>query len=141
MNERVELAMALSRFAHKGQVDRAGEEYWKHPYTVFLRVDSDDEDAEIVALLHDVLEDTGVSEDVIRSLFGDAVADAVVCMTKRKDETYEDYILRIKENETAKKVKLKDLEHNMQIDRLSEITKKDEERIQKYKKASETLSE
>ncbi len=98
-----EAAKALSAFLHEGQVDKAGQPYYLHPLAVSEKVDSEDE--KIAALLHDVLEDTRATEDTIRNLFGDEVADAVVSLTKKDGEDYMDFIRRAAQNEIAKKSK------------------------------------
>lgn len=132
--ERIEFAAALSKYAHRGQTDKAGRPYWEHPDAVASLVSSEDE--KIVAYLHDVLEDTDVTEDTLRNLFGDTVTDAVKMLTHAKSEPYMDYIRRVKENELAKNVKLADLTHNMNLKRLPVITEKDEERLKKYREAA-----
>lgn len=134
LDERIELAAAVSRFAHRGQVDKAGQPYYLHPAAVAAMVDGEDE--KIVAYLHDILEDTDVSESTIRNLFGDVVADAVKLLTHAKSEPYMDYIRRVKENELAKRVKLADLTHNMNLKRLPVVTPADEARLKKYREAS-----
>ena len=129
LDERIELAAAVSRFAHRGQVDKAGQPYYLHPAAVAAMVDGEDE--KIVAYLHDILEDTDVSENTIRNLFGE-----VKLLTHAKSEPYMDYIRRVKENELAKRVKLADLTHNMNLKRLLVVTPADEARLKKYREAS-----
>ncbi len=133
-----EAAKALSAFLHEGQVDKAGQPYYLHPLAVSEKVDTEKE--KIVALLHDVLEDTRATEDTIRNLFGDEVAEAVVFLTRRREESYMDFIRRASQNEIAKKVKMVDLEHNMDASRLPFLGKEDLERLQKYKAAYEYLT-
>ena len=137
MSNRYILARALSAFAHEGQYDKAGREYRYHPLAVSEMVDTEDE--KIVALLHDVLEDTEVAEEMIRSLFGDIVADAVVALTRKDGEDYMDFVRRAGENPIARKVKLADLEHNMNLTRLPKVTERDLQRVEKYRKAKELL--
>ena len=108
-----------------------------HPAAVSEAVVSDEE--KVVALLHDVLEDTFISEATIRNLFGDTVADAVVALTKKRGENYADYIRRVSNNPISKAVKLADLEHNMDLSRLNEIQEADLERIKKYEDAKKIL--
>ena len=133
----VEFARAVASYAHSGQKDKAGKPYIMYPAVVSEAVVSDEE--KIVALLHDVLEDTFVSEATIRNLFGDTVADAVVTMTKKRGENYADYIRRVSNNPISKAVKLADLEHNMDLSRLNEIQEADLERIKKYEDAKKIL--
>lgn len=127
----------LSRFAHAGQVDRAGVAYYKHPLAVSQKVSGENE--KIVALLHDVLEDTWVKESTIRNLFGDEVADAVLSVTKHPNEDYFAFVKRAKANPTGKVVKLADLEHNSDLSRIPNPTKEDYERLEKYKTAIQIL--
>lgn len=133
----VEFARAVASYAHSGQKDKAGKPYIMHPAAVSEAVVFDEE--KIVALLHDVLEDTFVSEAAIRNLFGDTVADAVVALTKKRGENYADYIHRVANNPISKAVKLADLEHNMDLGRLNEIKDADLERTKKYEYAKKIL--
>ena len=67
--------------------------------------------------------------------FGQEIFDAVKCLTKTKGEDYEAYLKKVKDNELARQVKLYDLEHNMDISRLSNPTQEDFDRLEKYKKS------
>lgn len=104
-------AMRLAYAFHDGQKDKAGVPYIFHVAHVAEQMD--DEQSTCVALLHDTLEDTDVTEENLRRLFPDVIVDAVVAMTHQKNEPYEQYIERVKENEIATRVKLADLEHNL----------------------------
>ena len=134
---RLQLAEALSRFAHEGQVDKGGNPYYIHPLTVAGSVTEEDE--KITALLHDVIEDTSVSVDTVRNLFGDTVAEAVLSVSLRPGEDYFDFVRRAKRNPIGRVVKLADLRNNMDLSRLPEITEKDRLRLEKYRKAVEIL--
>ena len=139
MNTRkYELADALAAFAHERQTDKAGVDYIEHPRAVAAQME--DETGKIVALLHDVLEDTGIKESTLRDLFGDEIADTVVVLTHRKDESYEKYIHRIGKNRLATRVKLADLTHNMDTSRLPVLGPEDEERLEKYRRSYEYLA-
>lgn len=120
-------ALALATVAHAGQKDKAGEAYINHPVAVASFVEGEDE--KVAALLHDVIEDTWVTEEYLRPRFGDVVTDAVVAMTHLEDEPYLDYIERVKRNPLAKTVKMADLKHNMDLNRFSVITEKEIERV------------
>jgi hypothetical protein len=133
----ISLAKEIATRAHSGQKDRGGSDYILHPLAVADMVEGEDE--KVVALLHDVLEDTEFSESSIRVLFGDTITDAVVAMTKQPGEAYEDFILRAKQNPIARKVKLADLHHNSDLSRLKEVTQKDLARLDKYKAAITVL--
>lgn len=136
---RIEFAKALAAYAHEGQVDKAGKPYILHPLAVAEKMST--EEQKVVALLHDVLEDTFVTEDTIRNLFGDIIANAVIAITKRPGETYEDFVRRVATNPISKAVKLADLEHNMDLSRLDSVSEKDLERVKKYRNAKEFLLE
>ena len=97
-------------------------------------------EAKTVAYLHDVLEDTATTEDDLKKEgFPAEIIEAVNALTKGENETYEDFIKRVGKNPLAAKVKLSDLANNMDISRISEPTKKDYERIEKYRKAAKYL--
>ena len=136
---RLELALSVAKEAHAGQVDKAGVDYIDHPTAVAEKVAAEDE--KIVALLHDTLEDTDLTYDSIRDLFGETVADAVRTMTHRDDEDYFDYIRRVKQNPISRAVKIADLDHNMDLSRLPRITDKDLKRVEKYRKALAILND
>lgn len=109
-----------------------------HPIRVAERCK--DPRAKIVALLHDVLEDTDVTADYLRSEgFPDEIIDAVLAVTKREGEPYEAFVQRAAQNPLGKEVKLADLEDNMDIRRLKEITPDDVKRLQKYLRAWQSL--
>src|SRR5262245_30841997 len=112
----IERALQIAAKAHEGQRDKEGLPYILHPLRVMMRVRG--EDAQVVAVLHDVVEDTAVTPDDLRQAgFGEAILAAVVCVTHRKDEPYADYVVRCKGNEVARRVKLADLEDNSRLDR------------------------
>ena len=128
-----ELARTLAAYAHQGQTDKAGLPYFLHPTAVAAQLDT--EEAQTVAYLHDILEDTFVTEATVRNLFGPEIADAVAAMTHRPGETYEAYIRRLGENPLARQVKLADLRHNMDLSRLPVVTDQDLQRAEKYRRA------
>lgn len=126
-------ALRLATAAHSGQVDKAGVDYIKHPITVAEALDT--EVAQTVALLHDVIEDTDITlEDLKRESFSDSVIHAILCLTRRTDESREVYISRIAENPLATTVKLADLAHNSDLSRLPKPTESDYTRVARYAK-------
>ncbi|QBF34520.1 HD domain-containing protein [Mycoplasmopsis phocirhinis] len=129
----------LAQKAHKGQKDKGGKPYINHPKYVASKFI--DKDFKIVALLHDVVEDSGVKLDLIENMFGTTIAKAVDAMTKRKDEEYALYLQRVKSNPIAKEVKLIDLYHNLDFTRLGrrELTLSEKTRIKKYLDAIQFL--
>lgn len=135
------LAMKLAFDAHYGQVDKAGVPYIFHP--IHLAEQMTDEYSTCVALLHDVVEDTEVTLGELRKTFPEEVVEAIDLLTHRKEDEYKDYILRIKNNPIAMKVKLADIEHNSNQDRLRGAKIKPEKVAkleQKYKMAKELLA-
>lgn len=127
-------ALAISFNAHKEQKDKSGMPYVYHPYEVALRMD--DEYSTCTALLHDVAEDTDITLDELREEgFPEEIIEALAVMTHADGVPYEDYIRTVKTNPIAVKVKLADLEHNSNPDRLESIDEKMMKRFEKYKKA------
>jgi (p)ppGpp synthase/HD superfamily hydrolase len=120
--------------AFKHKVDKGGEPYVYHLNRVARRFEGTNNI--VISLLHDLLEDCPEwSEQKLRLEFPEKIVDAVVCLTKIKGESYLDYLNRVKSNEMALRVKISDLEDNMDIKRLNILTDKDCERLKKYHKA------
>ena len=132
-------AIKLCYKAHAGQVDKSGLPYVHHP--LHLAEQMDDEVSTIVALLHDVVEDTDYTlEDLEQMDFSDDVIEAIRLMTHDDSVPYFDYVREIARNPIATKVKLADLAHNSDLSRLDhEPTEIDLERVRKYQKAREIL--
>ena len=134
-----DLALSIAKKAHKGQFDKAGVDYIKHPIYVASQVESEEEKA--VALLHDVLEDSSVTaEELLNAALPETVVTAVQILTKQIGQDYQIYLQAVKSNPLARCVKLADLKHNSDLSRLATITEKDLERFEKYKKAINYLS-
>ena len=134
-----EKAYEIAKSAHLGQVDKAGEDYIKHPQKVASFVKSDEEKA--VAYLHDVIEDTELTlEDLHEYEFSKEVIEAVDIITKKKGEDYQSYLNSVKKNKLARAVKLADLRHNSDLTRLTKVTEKDIERKENYQKAIDFLN-
>jgi len=112
----LETAIRIAVKAHAGQKDKEGVAYITHPLRLMAAVDG--EDAKIVAVLHDVIEDTTVTlDDLRREGFRDNVLAAVACVTHRRDEPYADYVVGCKSQPLARQVKLADLVDNSRLDR------------------------
>ena len=93
-----------------------------------------------MALLHDTIEDTEVTaEDLLREGFPRNIVDAVLSVSRNEDENYEDFVKRTRLNPLGKVVKLHDLEDNMDISRLEQVTEKDLDRLNKYVRAYRCL--
>ena len=132
-------AMRIAYDAHHGQTDKAGAPYIFHPARVSAGFT--EEAKACVAWLHDVIEDTELSiRDIRREGFGDTVCDALLLLTHDKSVPYMEYVKRIARDPVARAVKLADLTDNMDISRLSSVTQKDRERLEKYRAAYAYLS-
>lgn len=118
---------------HNGQFDKSGLPYVFHPFTVAFNMK--DEETCIVALLHDIVEDTPCTFEELETMFSEEIADAIKLMTHSAEEDYFSYIERLSNNRIASMVKISDLRHNSDESRLNNITEKDIKRIEKYKKA------
>jgi hypothetical protein len=124
-------AIALAAEAHIRQADKAGAPYILHPLRMMQRLETATE--MIVAVLHDTVEDTHWTlKGLLAAGFSREVVDAVDCLTRRVEETYDEFIERAKSNPIARRVKLADVEDNLNITRLSEVTDRDVERLRKY---------
>ena len=135
----LELALSIATEAHKGQFDKAGGDYVEHPIYVASQVDTEEEKA--VALLHDVIEDSPfTAEELLLAGLLETVVTAVPILSKKKGQDYQTYLENVKSNPLARVVKLADLKHNSDLSRLSSVTDKDFERLEKYKKAIDYLS-
>lgn len=135
-------ALEIAINAHKGAVDRGGKDYIFHPITVALECKTDDE--KIVALLHDVVEDTPVTLDDLRKDFPEYIVEAVDAVTLRKPaEKYGDgrlkYILRAKANPISRVVKIADLKHNSDLNRIPNPSEEDYKRVEGYAREIEIL--
>ena len=130
-NELYDLALKIAIKAHEGQKDKSGREYIMHPIRVAERCKSPK--AKIVALLHDTIEDTEVTPASLKEQgFPDEIIDGILSVTKQEGETYEEFVRRAAKNPIGKEVKQADLEDNMDIRRLKEITDEDADRLRKY---------
>ena len=130
----LEDAIALAVEAHRGQREKAGQPYILHVLRVMFQLDTEYE--RMAGVLHDVVEDTPYTlEDLRRVGYPEPVVTAVDCLTRRPDETYEAFIERAVVNPIARRVKLADLEDNMDIRRLREVTEHDHERMNRYIRA------
>jgi (p)ppGpp synthase/HD superfamily hydrolase len=136
----VERAVQIAAEAHQGQRDKAGAPYLLHPLRMMMRMES--EAAMMAAVLHDVVEDSAWMLDQLRAEgFSEEVLQAVECLTHRLGESYDEFLARVQTDAIARQVKLADLEDNMNIRRMAEITPKDLARLEKYHRAWRTLTE
>lgn len=147
-------AMLLAEKAHSGQTDKAGQPYFHHPravseivgnlifswygapeiYEGFLLK------AEIVSLLHDVIEDTNLTiEDLRKKAVPSDCIKAIKALTKTEGQSYDDYLANLKSDRLASIVKIADLTHNSDLTRLAKVTPEDMKRWEKYQKAIQFL--
>lgn len=135
----LERAIQIAVGAHAGQMGKDGSPYILHPLRLMLKMTTEEE--RIVAVLHDVVEDTDITFDDLRKEgFTEAVIEALQLLTHDDDVPYDDYVAAIKPHPLARRVKLADLEDNSDIKRLSGIEDKDLQRLRKYHRAWMTLT-
>ncbi len=136
-------AMQIAYTAHHGQIDCNGMPYVFHPY--HLAEQMDDEYSCCVALLHDVAEDTSVTLEDLAKEFPQEIIEALKLLTHEAGTDYFEYVRKIKDNPLAKKVKLADLEHNMDRSRIVDKSVVSAEKLDywdmKYGKAKAILTE
>lgn len=131
----LEAAIAIAAFEHAGQTDKGGQPYILHPIRVMLAMSTDED--RIVAVLHDIVEDTEVTLAKIGDEFGGNVAGAVDALTKRHGESYSAYLARVGANPIARRVKMADLADNCNLKRLGrEPTAEDAKRLARYQDAT-----
>lgn len=130
-------AMNIAYNAHMYQFDKAGVPYIFHPIHLAEQMNTETEC--IVALLHDVVEDTDITFEQLEREFSREVIEILKLLTHDNKIDYMDYIKEIKDNEIAKKIKIADIIHNADETRIDKITIKDIARRNKYKKALEIL--
>lgn len=133
-------ALKLSFESHKNQVDKSGMPYVYHPFHLAEQMVT--EETTVVALLHDVVEDAGVTiKELQRMGFDTQVTDAIALMTHDKAVPYLEYVTKIRKNPIARAVKAADLSHNSDLTRLDSVTDEDRRRAIKYKMALAILSD
>lgn len=135
----LEDAILIAVQVHQRQKDKAGSSYILHPLRLMLRMKTEEE--MIVAVLHDVVEDSNWTIAQLQQKgFPQGVLSAVDCLTRRAGESYEHFIARVQTNPIARRVKIADLEDNMNIRRFEKLTAKDLQRLEKYHQAWKVLT-
>ena len=136
----IKKAMKIAFEAHKDQTDKSGLPYIYHPFHLAQQMETE---AEIcTALLHDVAEDSSITmEDLRREGFPAEVLDALTLMTHDKSVPYMEYVAKIRKNPVARRVKLADLQHNSDLNRLDSVTDEDLRRVRKYRIAQTVLAD
>lgn len=127
----LERAIQIAAIAHQGQKDKAGNPYILHPLRIMLKMDA--LERMIIAVLHDVIEDSDWTLDDLREEgFSPTVIEGVDALTRKTGETYQAYIERLKRHPAVIPVKLGDLEDNLNMLRLKQLSANDLERLKKY---------
>jgi (p)ppGpp synthase/HD superfamily hydrolase len=137
----LEKAIGIALEIHTGQKDKAGLPYILHPLTVMLQMDTDDE--RVTAVLHDTIEDSRMTLDQLRQQLNlpDHIVEALDLLTHDKNAlSYDQYIERLRPYPLARKVKLADLRHNMDVTRIRQMAAKDMERLARYHRAWQKLN-
>lgn len=131
-------AALIAAEAHLGQVDKAGEAYILHPMRLAVSASTSEE--RIVALLHDVVEDSSMTfEQLAREGFGEDSLRALEHLTRRPNEAYDEFIERVARHRLASRVKLLDLADNSDLSRLKAPGAEDHARLAKYQRATARL--
>lgn len=134
----LERAISLAAERHAGQVDKANAPYILHPLRVMLNVP--DIEHKIVAVLHDILEDTTTTIDELYKLgFQTHLIDAIIALTKQEGESRIQAAQRTVQNPIARVVKLADITDNMDLTRIQSPTMKDFERLKEYQQVRDIL--
>jgi len=133
-------AIKIASEAFENTKDKGGYFYILHCLHVMNQMDTNDEELMIIAVLHDLVEDTDYTLEDLRVMgFSDRVIYGVQALTHEDDIPYMDYIKRISFNDDARKVKMADLRHNSDIMRMKGLRQKDFTRLEKYHVAYEYL--
>lgn len=124
------IAFELAKESHKGQVDKNGVDYMQH--LIFVQNHVSSEEGKIVAMLHDIIEDTDIVEQDLKDKgFSDTIINAVKCLTKDSSDRLS-YLARVKKNEIAREVKIADLMHNSMVARYKSPTIKNVDKCIHY---------
>ncbi len=135
----LEDAISLAAKAHRGRKDKAGAAYILHPPRIMLRMRSKEE--RIVAVLHDVIEDSKYTlEDLRKAGYSPKILRSLDCLRKHKGEEYEEFIKRAKGNSLARRIKIADIQDNLDLARIRNLRERDFVRIKKYRRALSALT-
>lgn len=130
----LEDALQIAVTAHAGQVDKGGQPYILHPLRVMQAMTGNNQ--RIVAILHDVVEDSSVTTDSLRTKgFSEEILAAITALTKRNGEDYLGFVVRAASNNLARPVKVADIRDNLDLTRISNPTDGDHERVIRYRRA------
>ncbi|MCB9235242.1 MAG: phosphohydrolase [Bacteroidia bacterium] len=139
LNQQLENAIRIAAEAHAHQTDKYGQPYITHVLRVGMAGKNLEE--KIVGVLHDLLEDTPWTADDLRNEgFAENLIEAILTLTKPHGADYMEYVAKAAANPLAKAVKMNDLQDNLNLKRVDQVTEKDIPRINKYLKAWRYLS-
>ena len=146
LNKLLDKAVEIAIKYHSNQFDKGGNMYILHPLAVMNLIKEDNYffnlSCKIVAVLHDIIEDTSVTKEMLLDLgFPKSIVNAIDLLTKKEGQSKDDYFKEIKNNPIARVVKLADLTHNMDISRIKNPKEKDFKRVEVYKERYEYLKE
>ena len=141
MQELLAKAIMIASVAFATTFDKGGKPYILHCLWVMNQVRHLGMDYMIVAVLHDLVEDTDWTIEQLRmEEFPEYILKSIDVLTHKEGVSYDNYIKLITTDEIAIDVKLRDLKHNSDITRLKDVRKKDFDRLEKYAKAFKYLS-
>ena len=136
----IKKALQICFAAHKNQLDKSGMPYVLHPLHLAEQMETETEVC--AALLHDVLEDSVYTlSDLEQAGIPETVREALQLLTREPHTHYLDYVVRLRENPIARRVKLADLAHNSNLNRLDYVTARDRRRVLKYRMAQAVLED
>lgn len=143
-DEMLEIALELVLKYFSDKTDKGGHPYTEHLYTVRDKVKKYDKETQVIALLHDIIEDTDITEKELYEMgISKSIISSIKIVSRKKSESYGAFINRIVNSGDTRaiNVKIADLTHNMDLSRIPNPTKVDYDRVAKYQKAMKTLTE
>ena len=133
MKYELALAISIASTKHMGQFDKGGNPYILHPLKVMYYLKSSDFQLMAIAVLHDIVEDTGTTYEELRTAgISERVLEGIRVLTKLPGQTAYEYLAAVTSNKDAVLVKMADLRHNMDVRRLKGVRPKDMERLARY---------
>ena len=135
-------AIAITAEAFIGKLDKGGQPYILHCLHVMNRMPKDDHELMMIAVMHDLLEDTDITHhELVEQGFSYRVVSALKVLTHDHGMPYDDYIGWVALSEDATLVKRADLRHNSDIMRMKGLRQKDFKRLEKYHRSFEYLKD
>ncbi len=141
MSDLLKIAADLVNNYFEGKTDKGGHPYTEH--LCYVSNNCSNDRSKLIGMLHDIIEDTDISESQLTTLFGQDITDAIKIVSRKDNETYGEYIDRViaSGNLDAMEVKYNDLDNNMDLRRIPHPTDKDYSRVEKYKKAHKKIEQ